>query len=84
MRASVISAPTRSWPLKRMRPLRPRLRWRFSDIVKEDAQDERQRDFVRQEFQHQAGMPEDIAFRVKLRRLCATLQILDLGEDCLH
>ena len=57
---------------------------RLADIVKEDAEDEREGDLVRQEREHEAGVLEDVALGMELRRLLAAFQGVDFGQNDLE
>ena len=71
---SVISAPMRSCPLKRMRPVSSTVAvGGFADVVKQNAEDERDRNFFRQQLQHHSRMLKDVAFRMKLLAVARNL-----------
>jgi hypothetical protein len=50
---------------------------RFADIVKENAEDQRQGRFRGQHFQHDPRVLEDVAFGMELRRLFAALHRIE-------
>ena len=54
----------------------------LADVVEEHGEHERARDLRGQEIEHDAGVLEDIALGVELRRLLAAFERLDLGQDC--
>ena len=55
----------------------------LADVVKENAEDERERNLVRQKLKHQAGVLKNVAFGMELRRLRAAFHRLELGQDLL-
>ena len=57
---------------------------RLADIVKENAENERKRNLVRQKLEHQPGMLENVAFGMKLRRLLAPFHRLEFRQNHFH
>ena len=55
---------------------------RLADVVKEDAENQRERNLVRQKLEHDAGVLEDVAFGMKLRRLLAAFHRATSGKIC--
>ena len=59
-------------------------RRRLAQIVEEHCENERHRDVLRKEGEHEARMDKDVALRMKVRRLLAALERRDLGQDFGH
>ena len=57
---------------------------RLSDIVEENGEHERESHLIRKEREHEARVHVDVPLGMELRRLLATLEVEDLGDDLLH
>ena len=57
---------------------------RFAYIVKQDGQDQRDRNFLWKQLQHQPGMHEHVAFGMKLFRLQHAFHRFQLGQNRAH
>ena len=57
---------------------------RLADVVEEHAENQRQRNFWRQQLEHDPGMLEHVAFRMELWRLLAAFHCVDFRQNNFH